>query len=299
MNTPSGIETRAMKFKLQRGGVSRSTRDKNAEQLVKQQLGDEGQTVSRKLFQNKNSPVYKYQQKSNDMYQFHIANTLPYGDDGTRLMKNSLYFEYTSKMQQFISELDSLKSTIVGDVAIYNKVVQDDIDERNAHLIAQGKQPTACVGDYISFEAMQDRLYIKWYPEPIATSGDFRFEIPDEMKRAYDANIQQMVVDAKQDIFARMVEPMKAFIVKMAIPIGADGAVFRDTMVTNLTDLVEHLPKLNVDDDPAVMNAVAELKAVTDKFKNPVVLRESQAAREQARLSVEELMGKLTGGWRI
>ncbi len=51
------IANRAMKFRLSRGGTKRRVRDKDAEALVKQTLGDEGQIVSRQLFKDKNSLI--------------------------------------------------------------------------------------------------------------------------------------------------------------------------------------------------------------------------------------------------
>jgi hypothetical protein len=299
MDSQSSIETRAMKFKLQRGRVRCTSRDKDSEELLKQTRGDEGQVVSRKLFLNKNSPVHKYQQKSSEMYQYHVANTLPCGDDGTRLMSNSIYFEYTGRMSQFISELEALKLLIVGDIATYAAIVHQDIDERNKLLTAQGKPATASTHDYSPYEAMCERLYVTWFPEPIATSGDFRFEIPAEMKKAYDDNMQRVIDEAKEDILARVIAPMRTFVAKMTIPIGEDGSVFRDTTVTNLCDLVEQLPKLNIDGDARITAMVESLRGVTSKFVEPNVLRNSQSAREAAKADVSLLLDKLSGGWKI
>jgi len=294
----TSISSRAMKFKLMRGGVRRSARDKDAEEVIKSLKGDEGQIVSRKLFLNKNSPVQKYQQKANEMYQYHVANTLPCGDDATRLLKNSIYFEYTSKMQQFISELESLKQKIVGSEAIYMNVVTDDVMERNAALAAQGKPATATPDDYLSFDEMERRLYVTWYPEPISTSGDFRFEIPDEMRTRCDEQLDQMLREAKADIYVRMLAPMKAFVEKLSVPIGEDGSVFRNTLVSNVADLVEHLPRLNLDDDSQVTEAINALRdAIMPYSGNPDTLRESPAVRSKAKADVEKLMAQLSGGY--
>jgi len=294
----TSISLRAMKFKLQRGGVRRSARDKDAEEVIKSLKGDEGQIVSRKLFLNKNSPVQKYQQKANEMYQYHIANTLPCGDDATRLMKNSIYFEYTGRMRQSISELELLKQTIVGSEATYANVVCDDVTERNNHLTAQGKPATATQEDYLPFDEMARRLYVTWYPEPISTSGDFRFEIPDEMKHRCDEQLAQMLEDAKADLYARMLAPMKAFVEKLTVPIGEDGSVFRNTLVSNLADLVDHLPRLNLDDDSRVAGAIKALSETIEPYAgNPDALRESPAVRSKAKADVETLMSQLSGGY--
>ena len=300
MNIETNIAARAMKFKLQRGGVRRAARDKDAEEVIKNLKGDEGQIVSRKLFQNKSSLVYKYQLKASEMYQYHISQTLPCGDDATRLLKNESYFEYTGKMQQYISELDVLKRQIVGDEATYEAVITADITERNTNLYNQGKTSTAVHSDYLTYSQMCDRLYVTWYPEPISTSGDFRWEIPAEMKHRCDEQLNQMLQDAKQDIYTRMLAPMQAFIDKLAVPIGEQGSIFRDTLVENLTDLVTHLPKLNLDDDPKITEMIAALKETTDAYSgNPDILRESPGMRAKAKTDMDALLKQLTGGYKI
>lgn len=296
----TGIESRAMKFKLQRGGVRKSTRDKEAEELVKQIKGDEGQIVSRKLFQHKDSPVQKYQQKSNEMYQYHIANTLPFGDDSTRLMKNSLYFEYTGRMSAFIQELDRLKQQIVGDEGIYQRVVDDDVIARNQSLYAQMKPPTATQNDYLTFEEMERRLYITWYAEPIATSGDFRFEIPAEMKKALDDNLLNALREAKEELRSRLLAPMKALVDKLSVPIGEDGSIFRNSLVTNLTELVDQLPHLNLDDDPEIEAVREKLEKVIKPYEgNEDNLRKYQGDRVKTKQEIDALMKDLSGGWKI
>ena len=295
----TGIECRAMKFRLSRGGVRRSTRDKASEDMLKQTVGDEGQIVSRKLFQVKTSPVYAYQLKNGEMYQYHVAHTLPCGDDGTRLLNNAIYFEYTAKMSDFISQLDVLRARIVGTEDIYRQVVQSDIVDRNDALFNQGKPRTASVNDYASYSEMRNKLYVHWIAEPIATAGDFRFEVPEDMKKRYAENMAQMVENAKADVINRVIAPMQAFVARMSVPIGTDGSVFRDTMVTNLTDLVTHLPKLNIDDDKRITDMVQSIKNITSKFSSPDVLRMSQTARDTAKQDVETLMKNLTGGWAL
>jgi hypothetical protein len=119
------------------------------------------------------------------------------------------------------------------------------------------------------------------------------------MKKAYDDNLAKIIADAKADVLSRVLTPMKAFVARMSVPIGEDGSVFRDTMVTNLTDLVTHLPKLNIDEDPRITNMTEQLKQITAKFSDPDILRSSQLVRTEAKQSIEQMMHKLTGGWAL
>jgi hypothetical protein len=177
----SSISNRAMKFKLHRGGTHRRIRDKDAEALVKSTLGDEGQIVSRELFTDKTSPIYIYQKLSAEMYGYHVKATLPFGDDSSRLLPNTAYFDYTTKMQGYISQLDQLKQSIVSN---WTNLVFNDVQVRNSRLIAQGKAANASTSDYPTASQIEARLYVQWFPEPVTTSNDFRFTLPQELKDA-------------------------------------------------------------------------------------------------------------------
>ena len=99
----TSIASRAMKAVFHRGvGASKRTRDPAAESMVKQQYGDEGQIVTRKLFIKKDGLVQQRNTLANEMYNFHMKSTLPHGDDGSRLLPNKMYMEYVTQMLSLI-----------------------------------------------------------------------------------------------------------------------------------------------------------------------------------------------------
>jgi len=289
----TSISNRAMKFRLSRGGTAKRVRDKDAEALVKQQLGDEGQIVSRELFSDKGNLVYQYQAKGNEMYTYHIKATLPYGDNGDRLLPNAAYFDYTTKMGGYISVQDNLKVQIL---AQWPTLVQTDINVRNARLIAQGKSPTAKVEDYPTVEQMDHRLYVNWFPEPVSTSGDFRFSLPPEMLAKVDEQLSLMVAEAGKDLYVRMLHPVTAFIGKLNKYTGDKGQRWYDSFVDNLNALSKELPQLNVNDDPQVTTMLAEIDAIIKPYAfQPDALKEDEFARKQVKERLEALEATLKG----
>lgn len=290
----TSIANRAMKAVFHRGvGAARRTRDTDAELAVKQQFGDQGQIVTKKLFTNKQGVVYLRQQLANEMYTYHIKATLPHSDDGARILPNTAYMDYVQKMGEYERAIKHKDQQIVDH---YDSLVQMDIQERNAALISQGKAPTARADEYPTLDQMRRYLYVEWVLEPISTANDYRYQVDDAMKARLEARLQQIAADAKADLFARMLPPMKHFIEKLSVPIGEKGSIFRDSMVDNLNELVNTLPKLNFDNDPRVQEVVDELrKLITPYTFNPDALRERPEVRSAARQRMEELMKKLDG----
>lgn len=288
------IANRAMKAVFHRGvGAARRIRDEAAEAAVKSQFGDEGQIVTRKLFANKASLIYKRNQIANEMYTYHMKLTLPHGDDGSRLLPNAVYFEYVQKMAHFEAQLKTLDEHIVVN---YPQLVAEDVAFRKAALIAQGKSTVVTADEYPSKEQIAGYLYAQWHLEPIATANDFRYQVAPEIVERLNGRLQQMEDDLRFEFGRRLAEPMQRFVEKLSVGIGEQGSIFRDSMIENLNELVQLLPKLNVNNDPRITELVEGVKAVIRPYVfAPDVLRQNQAARETARDKMKALLGKLEG----
>lgn len=291
--TPNTIADRAMSVRLQRGTGYARVRDTDAEAVVKQQFGDQGQVVSKALFKDKGCLIYRRAQLAGEMYQYHIKITLPHTDDGWRILPNGLYFEYSQKIQDFASRLEQMDGIIL---ANYPTLVQDDVDRRNAALMAQGKAPIAHAGEYPDMAHMRRLLYVRYYFQPISTANDFRYEVTPEDRRRMDDLLHDIEETAKADLYQRMLDPIRAFVTKLSTPIGQEGSIFRDSLVGNVAEMVEHLPKLNLDNDPHIASTLAEIAAIIAPLARcPDVLRESQAQRDSAKARMAQVMKSLEG----
>ena len=282
-----------MKFRLSRGGTKRRVRDRDAEAVVKQQLGDEGQIVSRQLFKDKNNLVNQYQNKANEMYTYHVRSTLPFGDDASRVLPNTSYFTYTQKMQDFISELAVMRNRILTD---WSKLVQDDINLRNADLAAQGKPQSAQTSDYPTLAQMENTLYVSWFPEPISTVNDFRFSLEPEMLEIAQRQFDDMVATCSAERFNRMLTPVSAFIEKLTNYKGDKGQRWYDSFVDNLASIPDEIRALNVVDDPVVDSFVQQIEDMMRPYApNPSMLKEDSQARDDMKKKLEALEQSLKG----
>jgi hypothetical protein len=288
----TSIASRAMKFKLSRGGTKRRVRDKDAEALLKNQLGDEGQIVSRELFKGKNK-VSEYQGLANEMHGYHVKATLPFGDDSSRVLLNTNYFDYTTKMNNYISQLAQFRYVIL---ASWDQLVQDDINSRNNALIAAGNAPLAKVSDYPTRHSMENRLYVTWFPEPISTVNDFRFDLPADMLEVVDKQFADMIETASRERFTRMLNPVSAFIGKLERYTGEKGQRWYDSFVENLASLPEEIAALNIKDEPMVDKFLSDIQAlIAPHAANQETLKEDKHARDEMKRKLEALEAGLKG----
>jgi len=84
-------------------------------------------------------------------------------------------------------------------------------------------------------------------------------------------------------------EPLKALATALADPI----AVFRDSKVTNLENIVKSIDKLNFMDDPTIDSIKAEIQAKLMKH-NINTLRNDPVLRQQKGDEAQEIMRKMS-----
>lgn len=289
----TSIANRAMKFRLSRGGTKRRVRDKDAEAMVKNALGDQGQIVSRKLFNDEGNLVGQYQNKSNEMYAYHVKATLPFGDDTSRVLPNTLYFPYTQKMNDFISELAVLRSRIL---PTWDAIVLADITSRNLELAAQGKPQSAHVSDYPTVQQMENALYVSWFPEPISTVNDFRFQLSPEMLDVAQKQFDDMVTACSNARFVRVLTPISRMIEKLNEYKGDKGQRWYDSFVDNIAAMPEEVRALNIIDDPVLDAFLQQIDSIILPCTlNPSLLKEDAFARDELKKKLESLESGLKG----
>lgn len=290
----ASIASRGFKAVLHRGaGGTRSKRDKEGEAIIHQAKGDDSTRAYKKIFHKPGSLIFLRANLSSEMYQYHMKHTRAHEDDGARVLPAALLLEYQPKMDDFKQRIDMMDRQIL---ATYDQIVADDVAYRNMALMSQGKPATVTADDYPTRDQLANQLYVQWYIEPIPTAGDFRYEVDQSIKDRLNERLRALEAQGDLDLLTRMLEPMKRFVEKLSVPIGTDGGIFRDSLITNLNELVQHLPKLNITGNPEVQTMIDGIESIIKPYVfNPDALREQPIARQSARDKMAELMKRLDG----
>lgn len=280
------LADKAMLVRLARKRLRTSMRDKDIEDTVRQQSGDASLTVTKHLFRDRGNPVRDLMRKYDEVYRLHVEQTLPWVDAGPRLLKNSRYMDY---MQLMRGAILSVESEVPALVAQWNQLVQLDINSRGARASVDDYPTKDQVGAMFSFE-------LQCFPLP--SSDDFRVVVDDETKQALDDALLEAQATARQEVVERMLKRMRKASEKLAVPIGEEGATFRDSLVENIRDEVKLARELNVDE--GLDSQLAEIEqSVTDTFgtddKAIEGLRRNQTQRDKAKAKLDDIMHRLGG----
>jgi hypothetical protein len=276
------LADKALLVKLNRSLYQPYVFDAKATRMVEEASGvTKAGRYNKRLFRD-SSVLKDTNEKFNLLYVTYIKRTVPWLDDGVRMVPNALYFELAHELRDLIVDAKAAADALARQ---WGAMVASDIQ-----LLGAMANPA----DYCTAEEVRAKFDAQVTFFPVPSAADFRIDVTEEDRAEMAKAISDAEANVGKYLMKEMLAPVKAFVNKLSVPIGLDGAIFRDTLIENIVDLVERLPKLNINRDPDVDATIAELKSVIDHFAdNPDVLRESQDTRQSARDKMAVIEAKM------
>ena len=220
----------------------------------------------------------------------HYANSLPWDDQGSRLLTVANYERYTGLM-------DGLRERMVRERARFIEDYDDNIDQARLDLGRLFR-----IEDYPSKEALHGRFGIRYRIVPVPDADHFMAKLAsddtDRVKRDIERQIEERLHDAVGDLYRRLGEAVDR--VSERLQEGEDGKplVFRNSMISNIRDLVDVVPRLNIFGDDRLAQLCQEVK---DRIAHadPDTIRPSPQfnpnVRHQVKRDADALMQRFAG----
>jgi hypothetical protein len=221
---------------------------------------------------------------------YHNTQSLPWLDDATRILPAIRYDVYKESMRKFRVDFESEVDSFV---AGYDVLV----DEARAIL-----GDLFDLADYPDSQDIRAKFRFGVRIMPMPDSSDFRAQISDHQAAQIRADIERdtreqtkhAMNDAYmriQGVVAKMVEKLEAY--KPARRNSPAEGVFRDSLVTNVRDLVEILPAFNLTADPTFDALVARMES--GLCHHPEDLREDEGLRINTAKVAQEILDSVAG----
>lgn len=212
----------------------------------------------------------------------HYKQTLPWSDEGWRLLPSANYVQYTDAIRAARARFDNALSAFVADYPTLRDAARVTLN-----------------GMYLEDDYPHERLLgrkfsIKTEFSPVPASGDFRLDLPehqiDEIREATDSRVQAAIQDAMRDAWNRLFESVSHIYERLSDP----KAIFRDSLITNARELVDVLGRLNVSQDPELERMRSTvLTSLTRHEANE--LREDETLRTQTAKSADDILATMRG----
>ena len=174
--------------------------------------------------------------------------TLPWSDEGYRLLPAHFYFELTTKMREFEQ---AFAQQVEEFLAVYPSYIEQVRPELNGLFREE---------DYPSTDKLRNKFGVKLEVLPIPSGNDFRVTLSEEeqarVAQEIDENVRQSLQKGTEDLWTRL----KGVVVHMVERLNEPESRFHASLVTNIGELVDLLPRLNVNQDEELNRFAGEIR---------------------------------------
>lgn len=220
--------------------------DKRGNKAVEQSHGTTGHVGNfNKMLLPNAKEIGEVERKASALRAFIYANTLPWYNDGARIISSKSYMEFTKEFSARKSDFEAAVSLFLQNYDVLRVNAQNSLGNLfNA-------------SDYPSRTELAAKFSCDVAFFPVPTVNDFRVEVCDEEKERFVKAIQETETAAKLDCFRRIQEVVTSATDKLKKP----DAIYRDSLFDNIKELCAILPRLNVTDDTRLEQVRVEIES--------------------------------------
>jgi len=214
--------------------------------------------------------------KGRELRTFYYENTLPWSKDGQRILPTANYDKFSSGVRAFRRDYEFLAREFVREYPILKE---------DARLLLNGMFQES---DYPDPSAMMGKFSVAVETLPLPSAADFRVDLGqseiERIQAELQARLQHEFTNANKDLWDRLSLAVANIKGRLQVP----DAKFHDTLISNLQDLVNLIPNLNVTGD-ANLDAMLKRCEVLishspNTLRNDTVTR-AEVAQQAAEIS--------------
>lgn len=214
--------------------------------------------------------------------QAHYRLTLPWDDNGARLLPAARMDEYTRTMRALHDEFDAAVHAFIDS---YDNMVRKAAFELGKLFRRE---------DYPSIVSLRRKYEFDVATTPVPVAGDFRLDIESEVQRdlieSYERTLKTRMDSASRELWERTHATLTRLVERLDNT-GTEGRKARifDSMLEQAHDLVGLLKDMNLTADPELDRMRLMLKdaidgMTTDTLRESVVARQEVADKAKAAL---------------
>jgi hypothetical protein len=213
----------------------------------------------------------------------HYDLTLPWCNDGARILPVDLHLTFTEK---FGCLRRSFEAAVEDFLAAYG-------DAKTAARATLGSLYRE--EDYPTAARLRRSFAFELAFEPLPTTRDWRIDLPESTIARIEHEIEERQATAQRAAMADLYRRLAAPVARMAATLGTPDKIFRDSLVGNLREICDLLPHLNLARDPALAALVEDVDKSLAHCR-PEQLRGDPLIRENAALQAAELLTTIETG---
>lgn len=232
-----------------------------------------------------------------DARKYWHSVTLPWGNEGSRILPGAKIFEFESKMREFQrvfeEEYDKLEANYASIVDEQKKILGNMYNPDDYPSIEELRQ---------KFGFENGKLGIKVEISGIESTDDIRLDMTEplinRLKNQAAEEEREKIIEATRDIYRRLVQKLSAMVerleaTKMDKKTNDEVyAKFKNATITNLVEILKLVPLLNIAGDET-LNEVS--RQLSEKLADidPVYIRNDEQIRKEVVATGKKAMEQL------
>lgn len=210
---------------------------------------------------------------------YHRQNSVAWADDGARMLPSAHHAVYMKTIRGLRQKFEDAAAAFCADWP--QIIAQAKLDLNGAFNDT----------DYPDESTIANHFEFRVKTNPVPDVGDIRVDLPaqevDAIRRELSERIDEAEKMATNELLKRLAEPLAAMVNKL----NDKEAVFRDTLVSNVTDIANLIPALNVTNDPVLDKVRKEIMASigtvrANDLRDDVFTRQEMAKKAQGILDI-------------
>jgi hypothetical protein len=214
---------------------------------------------------------------------WNTQNTLPWSDNGARLVPSSYLIEYKTGVSEHERNWNALLDAFLAEYpnsVSASAFVLGDLFNRD---------------EYPPVELIRSKFSFNFSLDLIPNSGDFRVDIAEDAKREIieqmNVRAEQRLNDAMREAWSRLHECLTHMSERLENDEDGERKKFHGTLVSNSVELCGLLTKFNITNDPQLELARRELASALTNVDYSS-LKESDELRLQTKSKVDSILSK-------
>jgi hypothetical protein len=258
------LKNKALTVRLHRKKPNRNKMDKDLSLELQELKGVTDKSslrVNKSLFPKEATKAYQDVITKGGKYFY--RSTTPWDDKGWRLLSIDIYKSFTKELKKYARDFREAGLTFIDQVKTHIDAMRDQLGE--AFNIEDYSQYLQSNGE-VNVEWLKEQFVFEVEYGTVTGADDIRANLTDADREIIAEQItaqnEAKFAKSQQHVITRLHDR----ILKMYEALGDPDKGFHSTLVTNLEELVDLIPKLNIADDPDINELAAEAKLKLTKW---------------------------------
>ena len=253
--------------------VSKWTAARRDSRITSQVLEDNGAQAGAGQFTKQLIPKEAFSEINavvNAARAYHKQITLPWDNDGRRVLSSALFMDYRAKISEFENAYETATRKFINN---YPDYIESAKEKLNGLFDWD---------DYPTIDQLQRKFSLSVTPEPVPSGSSLHVEIADEylneQRQLIERRVEEKMKQAHRDIYDRMLETIKHMLKSMD-----DGKSFKSATIDNIVEICALVPGLTIEEDNEIKRIANEVKATVTKFPREDIIKSPHVAKRTRR----------------